>query len=135
MAAEVSLAWNASASPGVTGYRVYVGTQSGTYTTIYPTGNQTTFTVPSLNPGRYYFAVKAVDAGGNESPFSNEVTKSTCDINTDTAINAVDSQTVQSAIFGVIPTSNRYDVNNDGNVNALDAAYVDAVIFGVRSCP
>jgi hypothetical protein len=134
LAADISLEWTASSSSGVTGYKVYVGSQSGTYTAIYPIGNQTTYTVSSLNPGQYYFAVKAVDGSGNESPFSNEVTKSTCDVNTDTGTDSIDEQTVLNASFGVIPSSNRYDINNDGSVNGLDVAYIEAVIFGLRSC-
>ncbi len=39
-------------------------------------GNATTYTVSGLLSGRaYYFAVSSVDAVGNESAFSNEVSK------------------------------------------------------------
>lgn len=38
-------------------------------------GNQTEFTVPNLEPGLYYFAVTAVDTGGDESDLSDMVTK------------------------------------------------------------
>ena len=69
----VNLAWNASASP-VTGYRVYVGTMSATYGQPFEAGSALTFAVPSRVIGtRYYYAVTAVDTGG-ESIFSNEVT-------------------------------------------------------------
>ena len=64
----------------VTGYRVYYGTASGAY--IQSLGNgmnagmSTSFTVSNLTPGKlYYFAVTAIDASGNESIYSNEVSK------------------------------------------------------------
>jgi fibronectin type 3 domain-containing protein len=75
------LTWNASPDVGVTGYRVYYSTSSGKYTQAYGSGiaagNTTTFTVSSLPSGyTYFFAVTAIDAAGQESAYSNEVTKS-----------------------------------------------------------
>lgn len=72
-AADVSLAWDASTSPNIAGYRVYVGTASRTYTAPITIGNQTTYTVTALGPGTFYFAVTAFNTAGNESDFSNEV--------------------------------------------------------------
>ena len=74
-AGQVSLAWNASSGP-VSGYKVYYGTASGNYASNLNVGNTTTATVASLADGStYYFAVKAYDSTGNESGFSNEVSK------------------------------------------------------------
>jgi hypothetical protein len=72
-AADVNLAWDASTSPNVAGYKVYHGQASGTYNTPVAIGNQTTYTVPGLVNGTWYFAVTAFDAEGSESGFSNEV--------------------------------------------------------------
>jgi fibronectin type 3 domain-containing protein len=73
---QVTLAWNPSSGPAV-GYRVYYGQQSGRYSFITPTApsliTTTTYTVPPLPAGTYYFAVTAFDNAGNESGFSNEV--------------------------------------------------------------
>ena len=64
----------------MTGYRVYYGTAPRAYSQArgsgLATGNATSWTVSGLNPGTlYYFAVTAIDGAGNESAFSNEVTK------------------------------------------------------------
>jgi hypothetical protein len=75
-----SLAWNASSD--VTGYRLYYGTATNTYQQAkgsgVAVGNATSYTVSGLKSGTlYYFAVTAVDSNGNESPYSNEVSKQT----------------------------------------------------------
>jgi hypothetical protein len=73
-AADVNLAWDASASPGVTGYTLHHGSVSGTYTTTRDVGNVTTGTVTGLTPGqRYFFAVRAYDGFGQTSAFSTEL--------------------------------------------------------------
>jgi hypothetical protein len=69
---QMALAWDLD--PSVVGYKIYVGTASGTYTLNIDAGNVTTFTVTGLQSGPvYYFAVTAYDRNRNESAFSNEV--------------------------------------------------------------
>jgi hypothetical protein len=75
MAADVQLAWDASTSPSIVGYRVYIGNSSGSYNPCIPIGNQTTYTAAGLTDGTWYFAVTAVNGDGLESGFSNEVSK------------------------------------------------------------
>jgi hypothetical protein len=71
---SVALAWQASASPNITGYRVYYGSASGQYTNSVLVGNVTTNTVSGLANGvTYYFAITGVAADGEESPFSNQI--------------------------------------------------------------
>lgn len=71
---SVTLAWAASPSAGVTGYRVYYGAASGNYSNSVTVGNVTTNSVPGLLSGvTYFFAVAAFNAGGVESPLSNEI--------------------------------------------------------------
>ena len=73
-AADVTLAWNASITPGVTGYRIHQGTSTGTYTTIKDVGSGLTTIITGLTPGqRYFFAASAYDGFGQQSGFSNEV--------------------------------------------------------------
>ncbi|MBK8338081.1 MAG: PKD domain-containing protein [Sterolibacteriaceae bacterium] len=73
-AGQASLAWNASASSGVTGYKVHYGTASRNYATHLDVGGALSATVPNLTAGTtYYFAVTAYNAAG-ESGYSNEAT-------------------------------------------------------------
>lgn len=73
-AADVTLAWDASVSQGIAGYKIYVGTASRVYQAPIVIANQLTYTVTGLATGStYYFAATAFDADGNESDFSNEV--------------------------------------------------------------
>jgi hypothetical protein len=74
-AADVSLAWDPSASSGVIGYKVYKGNAPRVYQNPIVIGNQSTYTVTGLGTGSWYFAVSAFDAAGNESDFSNEVSR------------------------------------------------------------
>lgn len=68
------LAWYPSTSPEITSYHLYYGTNSGTYPSSIVVDNVTTVTVFGLLSGvTYYFATTAVNADGQESDFSNEV--------------------------------------------------------------
>ena len=72
LAGQASLAWNASASTNVTGYKVHYGMASASYATHVDVGNSLSATVPTLTPGAtYYFAVTAYNSAG-ESGYSNE---------------------------------------------------------------
>lgn len=72
--ATANFVWDANpASDAVTGYRIYWGPNSRTYTNNVTLGNVTTGSVTNLNEGdTYYFAATAYNAAG-ESDFSNEV--------------------------------------------------------------
>jgi hypothetical protein len=74
-AGDVSLAWDASTSPNISGYNVYIGASSRSYNAPVPIGNQTTYTVTGLPAGTYYFTVTAFDINDNESDYSNEVSQ------------------------------------------------------------
>jgi hypothetical protein len=71
----VTLEWDANTEPNLAGYRIYVGTASGSYGTIpIEAGLATTCTVGKLTNGRtYYFVATAFDTSGVESGRSNEV--------------------------------------------------------------
>ena len=67
-AGSVNLAWDAVNDPRVSGYKVYYGTSSRTYTGQIDVGNATTRTVSNLIDGAtYYFAVTVYDASRVES--------------------------------------------------------------------
>lgn len=70
-----TLTWDANPESDVVGYRVYFGTSPGTYQQTIEVADNS-HTVTGLSSGvRYYFAVTAFDAAGNESENSREVSK------------------------------------------------------------
>jgi fibronectin type III domain protein len=79
-AGSATLTWNANVEPDLGGYKVYVGTASGTYSfsgSPFTVGKATTYTVNDLPLNNtYFFAVSAYDNAGNEGPLSVEVSKS-----------------------------------------------------------
>lgn len=74
IAADVTLAWDASQEADIAGYRVYYGITSGHYTDMIDAGNNTSCTITNLVPGEtYYFSATAYDTSGRESGFSQEI--------------------------------------------------------------
>ncbi|MGI9088643.1 MAG: fibronectin type III domain-containing protein [Chthoniobacterales bacterium] len=72
---SITLAWNASTSADVVGYRVHYGVRSGQYPELIDSGNQTSCNIPNLVDGTtYFFAVNAYNAAGDESSLSDELT-------------------------------------------------------------
>src|SRR5437868_4513437 len=72
--ATLALTWQPSLSSSVVGYRIYYGTGSGSYQWSLAVPNTTTAQITGLAAGTtYYFAAKAVNIVGTESPAPNEV--------------------------------------------------------------
>ncbi len=70
----LTLAWDPSPDPSVTGYRLYQGGESQIYTNVVDVGSEDTATIAGLSPDvTYYFAVTAYDTTGLESAFSGEI--------------------------------------------------------------
>jgi hypothetical protein len=83
-----TLSWDAPAtrtdgsslnpSTALQSYKIYYGTSPHAYTQSVNVPNPGTATIThtvSLSPGTYYFAVTAIDAYGQESGYSTEVSK------------------------------------------------------------
>lgn len=72
--------WRPNREPDLAGYKVYVGTASGTYSfpgSAFVTGQVTSYTLSNLPKGQtYFFAISAYDNAGNESALSAELSKS-----------------------------------------------------------
>ncbi len=143
LAADIKLAWDANTESDLAGYKVYYGTVSGAYGTVISVGNQPNYTVTGLPAGTYYFAVTAYNTEGLESGFSNEVSAtvsgtpstSTCDLNADGVINAVDLQVLINVILGTQTLPGKGDLNADGRVDVLDLQILANVILGLHACP
>ena len=76
---SATLNWSANREPDLAGYRIYRTTTSGRYGDPIATlrGNVTTYQATGLQFGKtYFFVVTAYDLAGNESGYSNEVSKS-----------------------------------------------------------
>jgi hypothetical protein len=72
-AAQVTLSWT-DADPDVTGYKLYYGTVSGSYTYCVNVGDTKSYALSGLSTGAtYYFAATAYDSAGYESGYSNQV--------------------------------------------------------------
>lgn len=78
---SAALSWEPSQEKGIKGYRIYYGTESGKWTSEKDVGLTETPTKPKvvikdLKRGvRYYFAIKAYNAAGIESEYSDIVQK------------------------------------------------------------
>ncbi len=73
--ASLNLAWNANTEPDLAGYRIYLGTSSGNYTSSLQAVKVTSHTLTELNEGTtYYIAMTAFDTSLNESQRSAEIT-------------------------------------------------------------
>jgi hypothetical protein len=84
-AQSVRLAWNASPSSGVTGYRVYYRASSGSQSSSENVGDVLTATISDLDDAtRYVFWVTAYNNAGAESSPSNEVSYTTPSASTET---------------------------------------------------
>jgi hypothetical protein len=79
----ISLAWDAATAysdgaplTDLAGYTVYYGTVSGIYSSSIQLGNVTSYTLSNLPPGVYYVVVTVRNLSGDESTYSNQVSKS-----------------------------------------------------------
>lgn len=75
---SVSFQWDPSTDSDLAGYRVYRSTTSGSYGAPIATlsASATSYQSAGLQKGlEYFFVVSAIDVNGNESPFSNQVSR------------------------------------------------------------
>jgi fibronectin type 3 domain-containing protein len=72
---DVVVSWDQSPAPDVAVYRIYIGENSGVYTrSEIVSAPADSLLLSDLGDGKtYYFAVTAIDAAGNESALSDEV--------------------------------------------------------------
>ncbi len=74
----ITLSWAANTESDLASYNVFMGTSPGTYGSGIAVGTVVSYQATGLNAGTtYYFALKAVDAGSNESGLSSEVSATT----------------------------------------------------------
>lgn len=117
-AGNITLTWsapttNSDGSPlyDLAGYKIYYGASSGVYTTSINTGIVTSYQLTGLSDGAtYYFVITALDAWGNESPYSNQA-----------SVNLAGADTTAPTISGVYSsgiTSSGATINWTTNENS-----------------
>ncbi len=72
----VTVTWSANSEGDLQGYRVYVGTSSGSRAQMFDVGNVTTTRLTLPLGSTYFFVVTAYDRSGNESSPSGELSRS-----------------------------------------------------------
>jgi hypothetical protein len=72
----VTISWTPNSEADLAGYKVNIGTASGTYTQVLDVGNVTSYSIMLPKGVTYFFAVSAYDTSGNESVKSAEMSKS-----------------------------------------------------------
>ena len=72
-AASLLITWKANTDADLAGYKVYYGTQSGTYGTVADVQKATSYSINNVQSGlTYYVTVASYDNSGNESSKSTE---------------------------------------------------------------
>jgi hypothetical protein len=73
-APPVSLAWSANPESNVAGYKIYFGTVSGSYPTVFDAGDVTQAALPPMILGKtYYVALRAYNRESLDGPLSAEL--------------------------------------------------------------
>jgi len=70
-----TLTWNSNTEEDLSHYVLYYGRSSGVYSSTTLDSSNTATVTGLLDGVRYYFVITAVDTSGNESGFSDEVSK------------------------------------------------------------
>lgn len=117
--AQVSLAWDESASPTLAGYKLYYGNSSRNYDAVIDVGRQNTYSLSNLEASKIYFlAVTAYDRYGIESDFSQELV---CNIPTLDKDGDGLEDADETSIYGTDPT--RADTDGDGISDGDELAF------------
>ncbi|MBI5665925.1 MAG: PKD domain-containing protein [Nitrospirae bacterium] len=125
--------FNGSPLTDINGYKLYYGSISRKYTQVINVGKDTTYEVNNLTEGStYYFTVTAYDTSGNESVYSNEVSKLVLPLNKPPVANAggiysnAEGQVILLNGSGSVDPDGsivryEWDVNGDGIYDYSDA--------------
>ncbi len=71
---QATLTWDANTEEDLSGYRLYYGTSSGSYSNNVDVGDKTSHSLSGLKSGQtYYIVARAYDSSGNESNDSSEM--------------------------------------------------------------
>lgn len=120
-AAQVTLAWTQSDTAGIAGYRVYCGTNSGSFQTVIDVGNKTSATITNLIPGKtYYMAATAISPSGLESAYSGQIAYAV-PVPTGARLKLSALPNRQVMLTASCPSSKTYDVLTSSNAKTWTA--------------
>ena len=128
IANAIGLTWNASATSGVTGYRIAYGLTSGQLDQSVDVGNVTSATISGLQAGQTYFlAVIAITPGG-ESPLAGAMVSAQPDVdngivalfNATTSLEAETTLHTPTALVTRVGDRARDRHAREGNFSAYD---------------
>lgn len=115
-AQSVTLGWDPVS--GVSGYKVYQGGASHTYTNTVDAGSATQKTISPLIAGRtYYFAVTAYNSTGVESDYSTEISYT---VPTGTAPIITLTSPTNGAVYYSAPTTIQFAANVTANGHTIN---------------
>jgi hypothetical protein len=128
-ASSVALQWDPNTESDLAGYKVYYAAESSNFddAVAVDVQNQTTTTIAGLDPAKSYsFAVKAYNAAGLESSFSNVVVIS----ETSAPTVAISSPATSSSVSGTVSIS----VSAEDNVGVTKVEfYVNGVLVATEA--
>ena len=117
---DVSLQWTPNPDTNVTGYALYIGTNSGDYPSRIDVGTNTVSTMSGLSNGlTFYFVATAYDSAGVESTPSNE-TNFVAPINNPPTLNAISNYNVAPLSTLIITNAATDSIKSDLLTFSLD---------------
>lgn len=135
---DVTLEWDPNQEDSVTGYLLYYGNASGKYLPPIDVGLNTSYTIPNLGTKQtWYFAVKAYDAEGNQSDYSNEVVKEQIA----TSENGSTASTAMSFTHDPLALNQKFGENDDSTLEnirsegLLEKSGVGKIVAGTGPWP
>jgi len=103
-APSVTLAWDPNSEPDLSGYKLYYGPASTSYTNVIDVGPATNATISRLVAGaRYFVVVTAYNTAGLESDPSNEISYFASGSNSAPVISSIANRSISNAQSPEIP--------------------------------
>jgi hypothetical protein len=132
----VVLSWDALTNADLAGYRLYIGTESGTYSAMTDAGNATQITLTDLTNGiRYFFVVTGYMTDGQEGDFSAELNFTAGNVETNPSAITMSSPTDGSLFIEPATIDFAATVNPNGHSISKVLFYNGSTLVGESISP